>query len=332
MNAQDRPDRPVIVVLCAPKVVRWPGLEPLHEFAEVVHVSDRSGLERALPNADILVATDFRTAVLREVWPRARRLKWIHATSAGVDKLLFPELVESEVPVTNARGLFDRPIAEYVLGMILAFAKDLKGTFELQRHRTWRHRETERIDGRTALIVGVGGIGRESARLLRAAGMEVLGVGRTARDADADFGRVHAGEDLLDLLPQADDVLVAAPLTEQTHGLFGTEAFRRMKPTARLINIGRGPIVQTGALLEALEQEQIAGAALDVFEEEPLPADHPLWERPGVIITAHMAGDFLGWREAAASQFLENFHRWRAGRGPFNLVDKRRGYVPTVPG
>ncbi len=319
--------RPVVAVLTSAHEGLPPGLEPLEGRAEMVHATDADGLASALERADVLLVTDFRTGLLREAWPRARRLQWVHTTSAGVDALLFPELVASDVPLTNARGIFDRAIAEFVLGLILAFAKDLPRSLALQGARRWQHRDTERVEHKCVLVVGAGGIGRSTARLVRAAGMEALGLARRARAHDPDFERIYAAEALNTALPRADFVVVAAPLTEATLGMFGRSAFHRMKRSARLINVGRGPIVETASLVRALRDGEIAGAALDVFEQEPLPDDHPLWGMDNVIVSAHMAGDFIGWREALSAQFVDNFSRWQAGRPLRNRVDKSRGYV-----
>lgn len=326
------PDKPVIAVLSSPAETgpgggaSWPGLEPLEEDATVRPASTADQLAQALRDADVLLVTDFRTRIIRETWPHARRLQWVHATSAGVDKLLFPELIASDVPLTNARGVFDRPIAEYVLGLILMYAKDLLGTIALQRDRRWQHRDTERIEGKEVLVIGAGSIGRRIGRLCGAAGMRATGLARTAR-ADADFDAVHAAEDLHRLLPKADYVVIAAPLTADTRGLIDAEALGRMKRSARLINIGRGEIVQTDALVDALRSGAIAGAALDVFDEEPLPEDHPLWGMPNVVISPHMAGDVIGWREALSAQFIDLFRRWKEGGELWNVVDKQRGYA-----
>lgn len=320
--------RPAVVVLTGADEPLPPGLEPLSAEARVLHANDAASLEAALPEAEILVVTDFRTGLVEKAWPRAERLRWVHATSAGVDALLFPGLVESEVPLTNASGIFDRSIAEYVLGAILLFAKDFHGSLALQHEHQWRHRDVERVEGTRALVVGAGGIGRATGRLLRGAGLAVEGIARRPREIDPELDTIHASERLHERLPHADWVVIAAPLTSETRGLFGREAFRAMKGSARLVNVGRGPIVDTDALVEALRSEQIGGAVLDVFEEEPLPADHPLWSLPHVVVTAHMAGDFRGWRRALSEQFLENFRRYQSGEALRNRVDKRRGYVP----
>jgi phosphoglycerate dehydrogenase-like enzyme len=319
-------DQPVIAVLTGVGEPLPPGLDRLAENASLRHVSARGELTTALTQADVLVVTDFRTTLLRDAWPTQPRVRWVHATSAGVDAVLFPALVDSDIPVTNARGLFDSAIAEFVLGQILVFAKDFIGGFELKRERRWRHRETERIEGKPVLIVGAGSIGRRIGILLRAVGMHVTALSRTPRQ-DSKLGAVHGIDSLTTCLGRADYVVIAAPLTRETTGLFDRHAFAAMKRGARLINVARGPIVVTDDLVAALERGQIAGAALDVFEQEPLPSTHPLYSMPNVVLSAHMAGDFIGWQAALSDQFIDNFERWQSGLPLANVVDKRRGYI-----
>ncbi|MFE9246942.1 D-2-hydroxyacid dehydrogenase [Nocardiopsis sp. NPDC006938] len=332
------PERPRLVVL------RGEDLPPGHERIDdhpglggVVYAT-ADELPTALPGADLLLVWDLFTEALADSWSKADSLRWVHAATTGVDNLMFPGLVESDVVVTNSRGVFDEHIAEYVLGLVISFAKDLHGTWDLQRERVWRHRETERVAGRRALVVGTGPIGRAIARKLRAVGMEVHGSGSHARDGDPDFGSVvessldergaDGGPTLVGELPEADYVVVAAPLTEATRGLVARPFLDLMKPTARLVNIARGPIVVQSDLVAALDQGAIAGAALDVFEREPLKAINPLWGLPGSIVSPHMSGDVVGWREDLVELFLDNLARYLDGRGPRNVVDKRRGYVP----
>lgn len=319
----------VVTVLVAPGEQQPPGLSPLLHNAEVRLADDETRLRKMLVDSDILLVTDFRTEAFRSAWPYAEKLQWVHATSAGVDAVLFPEIAQSEVTITNARGIFDAAIAEYVLGVILAFAKDTRGNIELQQDQQWRHRDTERIAGKQVLVVGAGSIGRQICKLCTATGMRVDGIARSARAQDPDFNAVHANDALHEQLGLADYVVVAAPLTPQTRGMFGAREFAAMQPHARFINIGRGPIVNTDALVGALQNEQIAGAGLDVFETEPLPQGHPLWRMSNVLMSAHMAGDFIGWRKALSEQFLDNFSRWRAGEPLENIVDKGHGYVPS---
>ncbi|KAF0286029.1 hydroxyacid dehydrogenase [Spiribacter sp. SSL99] len=320
---------PRIVVLTAPGEGLPQGMETLQDDADLRVAEDTAGLEAALPGASVLCVTDFRTDALAEAWPAADSLEWIHATSAGVDALMIPAVRDSDIPVTNARGIFDQCIAEYVLGQIIAFCKDFAGNWQLQQAHEWRHRETEPVAGQRLLVVGSGAIGRRIARTCSAIGVECDGVGRRARGGDDDFGAIYAQADLLSLLPDYDFVVIAAPLTEATRGLFGAAEFKAMAEHARLINIGRGPIVQTDALVAALEDGAIDGAALDVFEHEPLPADHPLWDLPNVHLSAHMAGDFIGWKTALSEQFIDNFRRWQRGEALNNPVDKAQGFAAS---
>jgi phosphoglycerate dehydrogenase-like enzyme len=317
-----------ILVLTAPEEDDLPGLEPLTGRCEIHYARDQAALEQYLPETDVLVVTDFRTQMLERAWPAENPIRWVHATSAGVDKLMFPALVAGEIQVTNARGVFDRGIAEYVLGAVLLFAKDTLGNLRFQKEHRWVHRETELIRGKRALIVGAGSIGAEVAGALKAMGMTVHGTARSERD-HPPFDHVYANDQLPELLPEADFVVVTAPLTPATEGLFDRKMFQRMKPEARFINVGRGPIVKTDDLLTTLQAGEIAGAALDVLEEEPLPEDHPLWDLPNVMLSAHMAGDFIGWRRALGEQFVANFDRWERDEALTNLVDKGRGFVPA---
>ncbi|MFD9888638.1 D-2-hydroxyacid dehydrogenase [Amycolatopsis sp. NPDC059027] len=299
------------------------------EADAVVRYTDAAGLPDALSGADILFVYDFLSTAVPGAWHAADRLRWLHIASAGVDPVLFPGLRESDVVLTNSRGVFDGAIAEYVLGVILAFAKGFARSLDLQRQSRWLHRESERVAGREVLVVGTGPIGRAIARLLRAAGMRVSGAGRRARSGDPDFGVVHGTDEMPGCLSAADYVVAVAPLTEQTKGMFDAAAFAAMKPSARFVNVGRGELVVTSDLVAALGEGGIAGAALDVFETEPLPPESPLWTMENVLVSPHMSGDFAGWRNTLVEVFRENFGRWRAGEPLHNVVDKQLGYVPS---
>nr|WP_162829956.1 D-2-hydroxyacid dehydrogenase [Amycolatopsis palatopharyngis] len=321
-------ESPVLAVLCGDQ--HPPDMDSIEKSAEVRYTR-ADGLADALRGADALFVYDFLSPAVPGAWHSADKLRWLHIASAGVDPVLFPELRDSDVELTNSRGVFDDPIAEYVLGVILAFAKDFAGSLRLQDQSRWQHRETERIAGTTALVLGTGPIGRAIARMLRAAGMSVAGIGRRAREDDPDFGTVYASDNLTEHLPSADYVVAVAPLTEQTKGIFNADAFAAMKSTARFVNVGRGELVLTGDLIEALRSGQIAGAALDVFDTEPLPTDSPLWSMPDVLLSPHMSGDFIGWRNTLVEVFADNFRRWTAGLPLRNVVDKSLGYVPSPP-
>ncbi|MEU6172942.1 D-2-hydroxyacid dehydrogenase [Streptantibioticus parmotrematis] len=295
--------------------------------------ADHRALCARLPLADALLVWDFASDAVRDAWPAAgaRVPAWVHTASAGVDRLVFPELVAAPTVLTNARGIFEQPVAEYVAGLVVAMAKDFRGTWELQRQRRWRHRETMRVAGTRAVVVGAGPIGRAIARTLAALGVRIELVGRTRRDADPEFGVVHQAGALARLLPAADWVVCAAPLTPASRGMFDAAAFARMRPSARFVNVGRGPLVVADDLAEALLTGRIAGAALDVFEDEPLDQDHQLWDIPGLFVSPHMSADTFGWQDELAEQFLANYTRWTTGAPLFNIVDKRLGYVPVGP-
>ena len=321
-------ERAVITVLTAPGVDRPTGIDEVEARADV-RFTDTDGLADALSGADALLLWDFFSTAVRDVWSAASSLRWIHVAAAGVDKLLFDELRESDVVVTNARGVFDRPIAEFVLASIMAQAKDIHTSHDHQRERRWQHRETRTVVGETALVVGTGAIGRETARLLSAVGMQVRGAGRTARSGDSDFGDVVASGELAQHVGWADHVIIATPLTAQTRGLIDASVLEAMKPTAHLVNIGRGESVDEEALLDALDSGGIAAASLDVFCTEPLPDDSRMWTAPGLVVSPHMSGDVLGWRETLSRQFVDNAHRFLDGESLANVVDKRLGFVPA---
>ncbi|MFF3844686.1 D-2-hydroxyacid dehydrogenase [Streptomyces sp. NPDC002328] len=299
-----------------------PRLGRLTGRARVVH-ADAATLAERLPAADVLLVWDFASHAVRAAWPgEGARPRWVHTASAGVDHLMCPELAASDTVVTNARGIFDEPIAEYVAALVLALAKDLPRTWELQGRREWRHRESRRVAGTRAVVVGSGPIGRAVVRTLKALGVTTALVGRVPRTG------VHGPDDLDRLLARADWVVAAAPLTESTRGMFDLRRFGVMQPSACFLNVGRGQLVVEDALVEALEKRWIAGAALDVFAAEPLAADSPLWRMPGLLVSPHMSGDTVGWRDELGAQFVELFERWAAGRPLVNVVDKQRGYVP----
>ncbi|MFD5632113.1 D-2-hydroxyacid dehydrogenase [Streptomyces sp. NPDC127072] len=312
------PDKTLLVLDAEP----LPRLGSLTGRVRIEH-ADASTLAERLPRADALLVWDFASHAVRDAWPGAGpRPRWVHTASAGVDHLMCPELADSDTVVTNARGVFDQPIAEYVAALVLTMAKDLPRTLDLQRQREWRHRESQRVAGTRACVVGSGPIGRAIVKSLKALGITTALVGRVPRTG------IHGPEELDRLMARADWVVCAAPLTEATHGMFDARRFGMMQPSARFVNVGRGPLVDEDALIEALSKRWIAGAALDVFQHEPLGPDSPLWEVPGLIVSPHMSGDTIGWRDELGRQFVELYERWEAGKPLANVVDKKRGYVP----
>ena len=307
-----------------------PRLGELNDQAELRFATTSDELRNVLPGADVMLGWSFRDASLPAAWDTATDLRWIHWAGAGVDAAVFPELAASDVQLTNARGVFDVPMAEWVLGMIICFAKQIPQTLKFQGQAEWKHRVTEKVAGKRALVVGVGSIGRAVGRLLRATGMEVDAIGRSARDGDADFGHVYAIDELHARLPVADYVVLITPLTAQTRNLFAAAEFAAMASHARFINIGRGALVVEDDLLAALHKGQIVGAALDVFVEEPLPVGSPFWQAPNCLISPHMSGDYAEFEDTMADQFMDNWARYLAGEPLLNVVDKELGFVPSA--
>lgn len=321
--------RRVVVVMGTDGDEPPPGIERIEDLVDIRYAPDGKALAIEMPEAEVVYSWWGLREDLEATWPLAAKLRWIQAANVGVNGLLFPELVESEVVLTNARGVAERPIAESVVGFIVALAKGFPPMFADQRARLWGHQETERISRTRLLVVGPGPIGREIGRSCRLGlEMRVEAVGRVAREGDDVFDRVRGRDELIDALAGADYVVDAMPLTPQTRHTFDAAAFAAMKPTARFVNIGRGGTVDQAALIEALRAGVIAGAALDVFEEEPLPPESPLWDLPGVIVSPHMSGDVKGWEAEFASVFYDNVERWVLGEPLRNVVDKRLGF-PT---
>ena len=320
--------RPVVAVHGAQSFEDVPGLEKLRDAGDFRFAAHAGALPGVLRGADIMLGWNFAAADLRDAWHAADRLRWIQWCGAGVDAAMCPALIDSEVVLTNAHGLFDQPIAEYTLALILALAKDLPRTLASQRACLWDYRLNERITGCKALVVGVGGIGRAIGRTLTAVGLQVDGVGRQARAGGEAFDTIHAIADLDELLPLYDYIVLITPLTDATRGLFDTRRLALLPSHARFINLGRGALVNQQALIDALREQRIAGAALDVFEIEPLPADSALWGLENVIVSPHMSGDFKGFDAAMVDLFVENFARYQRGDELMNIVDKALGFVP----
>jgi phosphoglycerate dehydrogenase-like enzyme len=274
------------------------------------------------------------------------RLKWLQAHSAGVDYLADTPLWQNdEIIVTSLNGIHAVPMAEHALAMMLAFRWKLPAMLAYQRQGTWVENRWEafagpELRGQTIGIVGYGAVGREVARQAGALGMRVLAVNSTGQrqpargysepgvgDPEAALPeRIYPSRRLLEMLPLCDYVVVLAPLTPQTHYLIGAGALVAMKTSAILINLARGPLVDETALIESLREGEIAGAALDVFEQEPLPVDSPLWRMPNVIVSPHVSGFTYLYDERASRLFAENLDRYIRHQPLLNLVDKERGY------
>ncbi len=264
--------------------------------------------------------------VPREAIQHAPGLKWIHSTGAGVDDVMVPEVFEREIVITKSIGIHP-PLPEHVFAFILAFERRLHIAVRRQLQRRWDRAAVLGGDvaGKTLGILGVGTIGREIAAKAAAFNLRVVGTRRTPVPTPG-VERVLPPDGLPEVLRESDFVLVALPLTPETRGLIGEREFQMMKRTAVFMNIGRGPIVQEAALIRALREGWIAGAALDVFEREPLPSDSPLYDFENVIITPHVSGASPRYMDRAVPLFCENLRRYLRGEPLLNLVDKARGY------
>jgi phosphoglycerate dehydrogenase-like enzyme len=264
--------------------------------------------------------------VLQKVLAAAPQLRWMHTPSAGVDHLLVPEVLERDITLTNSAGVHAIPIAEFVLAVMLSRAKFLPAYQAAQAERRW-DRDTEPFElfEQTMLIVGIGGIGQAIAERAVGMGMRVLGSRRTPRPMPGVAQVVGEGE-WRNLLPAADYVVLATPLTPATRGMVDAAAFAAMRPNAYLINIARGAVIDEPALMTAITNGQIAGAALDTFEQEPLPPESPLWTLPNVLITPHATASSPRMRERQIALFTDNLRRFRAGEPLVNVVDKSAGY------
>ena len=304
-----------------------PGLERRPEGCGLRFVRDRKSLARGAADADVAFVWQPRLDWLATEWGWSKRLRWVAAATVGVDSLLFPALVDSDIVVTNSAGVFDEPMAEYALTLVSAICSDLHTTMRLQYERRWLHRETTRLAGREVLIAGAGGIGRAIARTLTRAGAHVRSLGRRGR-MDTELGWIAPVSELGALLPTADYLILALPLTHDTHLLVGAGELAQMRHDAWLVNLGRGTLVDEPALIAALLRGTIGGAALDVFADEPLPADSPLWALPNVIVSPHMSADFRGWEDALVGLFLRQLRLYRSGKPLANVVDKGLGFIP----
>jgi phosphoglycerate dehydrogenase-like enzyme len=265
----------------------------------------------------------------REVFRMCPKVEWVHSRSAGLDGLLFPELVDSPARLTNASGVFSQSLGEFVVGAILYFAKDLRRMIRNQAASVWEPFDIVEVRGQTVGIVGYGDIGRAVATRVRALGMRVLAVkrhGPPAHQADPLAERIYGPEGLVEMVSRSDYVVAAAPLTPETAGMIGARELAAMKPDAVLINVGRGPVVEEAALVKALSEKRIKGAALDVFDTEPLPQGHPFYRLENVLLSPHCADHTPDWLDQAMRFFLTQFERFRKGEPLQNVVDKRLGY------
>ena len=319
------------------KEVRW----SLHENTlarwrerfpqvEIASVEDAEQLPAALAEAEIFVGWK----VPPEHFGAARRLRWMHSASAGVDDCLFPALIDSAVVLTNSTGVHAVCIPEHVLGQMLVLARNFHAALRVQQRGEWNRFEViafgsgvRELDGSALAILGAGPIGASLARRAAALGMRVRVLRRDPTRAVDGAEAVCGADRLHELLGWADFVVLSVPLTAETRGMIGERELRAMRSDAFLINIARGEVVDEEALVRCLRAGGLAGAALDVFSQEPLPAGHPLWSLPNVVLTPHISGYTRTYFDRVLAVFEDNLDRYLRGRPLRNVVDKRLGYV-----
>jgi phosphoglycerate dehydrogenase-like enzyme len=329
-DPRDHPVKILVYIVSEPvwtippeQVARLQEAFPAHAFVNAG--SEREALAEA-SGADVV----FSSMLTPEIVRAASRLRWVHSPAAGVGRLLFPELRDSDIVLTNSRGLHANPIAEHVFGLAIALSRHFHVAMRRQAERVFAKDEIGQVrvlHGRRLGIIGLGAIGSAVARLGVAFGMKVCAV-RRRPEAPAPPGveQVFGPSQVDDLLKISDYVVLSAPLTPETSGLVGLRELRLMKPDAYLINVARGKLVREAELADALAHRVIAGAGLDVFEHEPLPPSSPLWDLPNVIITPHTSGFTERYWEEASDLFADNLRRDDRGEPLFNVVDKRAGY------
>jgi phosphoglycerate dehydrogenase-like enzyme len=316
-----------ILVLADPNEPQLNMLGELQSSADIVVGNSRSAFEKAAPVASVLFNWSGSLELLREVVSMSPKLQWMHSRSVGLERTLFPELSENSVILTNGRGVFSASLGEFVLAAILYFAKDFRRLVRNQMAATWEQFDVDVISGKTVGIVGYGDIGRAVAARVRPMGMKVLALKRhVVREPDPLIEQTYSPDRRIEMLARCAYVVVAAPLTQETRGMIAEPEFAAMKPGAVVINVGRGPVIQEGALLSALSSGRIRGAGLDVFDQEPLPRDHPFYRMENVLLSPHCADHTSDWLEQAMRLFIEQYERFRSAQPMLYVVDKKLGY------
>lgn len=324
--------KPNILVVCPPGHYVLRNLASIREQAHVWIGNDTTALAEHAPEAEIILYSNLTgpSVDFREVWRHAKNVKWIPSLAAGVENLLIPELIESPVIVTNAKGVFKRSLADFAIFGILFHYKRGRRLIESQRAHRWDDFRVDWLPGKIMGVVGYGEIGRECALLAHALGMKIYAIRRNPQNSTGDpiLDRIFRSESLHDMLREIDVLVAAAPLTQETHHMISAREFSAMKPSSMVINVGRGPVIDQEALISALQEKKIAAAALDVYETEPLPSDNPLWDMENVLLSPHCTDrtENPDWLDLTMQVFLNNFERYRNGQPLLNVVDKKAGY------
>jgi len=318
-----------LLVLTAPGDKHIPSLAELRRISTIVIGDSLSDFESTAGNAEIILNWSASLALLRDVFLLSERLRWIHSRSAGLEQALFPELIESEVVLTNGSGVFSPSLGEFAIAAILHFAKDFRRMICNQQAGVWEQFDVTMIAGQTVGIVGYGSIGHAVAVRARALEMKVLGLRRHVpqqRQGDLLIEHSFGPERCLEMLSQCDYVVVTLPLTKDTRGLIADAEFSVMKKTAVIINLGRGPTIDERAMIKALSEHRIRGAALDVFDQEPLPLGHSFYSLENVLLSPHCADHTPDWLENSMRFFISQLDRFKRGDALLNVVDKTLGY------
>ncbi len=302
-------------------------LDDLRSGAEIVVGNSRSEVEKAAAHASVVFNWSGSLELLRDVIRVAPQLQWLHSRSVGLERTLFPELIEHSVILTNGRGVYSAALGEFALAAILYFAKDFRRMVRNQMATTWEQFDVIAVSGQTVGIVGYGDIGRAVATRVRPLGMKVLALKRhISSSPDPLIEQTYGPDGLIEMFSRSDYVVVAAPLTAETRGMIAERQFAAMKSTGVVINVGRGPIIKEEAMLHALSSGRIKGAALDVFDEEPLPPDHPFYRMENILLSPHCADHTSDWLEQAMRLFIEQYERFRTGQPLLYVVNKKLGY------
>jgi phosphoglycerate dehydrogenase-like enzyme len=292
----------------------------------VLAIADEKGLAAAA-EAEVAFSGNNPRRV-RQLLDATPKLRWYHTVSAGVENMPLPELAQRGIVLTNNSGSYDIQIAEHLMAFVFAASRQLHRYRDQQRAIEWKDQLHQELRDATVVVYGMGSIGGEIARLASAVGMRVIGVRRKVGPSEpgVTIERVVAADGLADVVGEADYLAIAAPLTQATRGAISREIIARMKPTAWIMNIARGAIVDEPAMIDALKAKRIGGAALDVFTTEPLPKESPLWTLENVIITPHNSGSSPRAGERTLALFAENLRRYKAGEPLINRVDFEAGY------
>src|SRR6266851_273137 len=318
-----------VLVLSDPNEPQLSMLDELHETATVLIGNSRDAFKKAAASAEVIFNWSGSLSLIREVFLMSHAVRWVHSRSAGLERTLFPELIASDVIMTNGSGVFSPSLGEFALGAILYFAKDFRRMIRNQMAGVWEPFDVLPIAGQTVGIVGYGDIGRAVAVRVGAMGMNVLAVKRhvpAQENSDPLVDHIYGPDHRIDMLSRCDYVVVAAPLNAETHGLIGEAEFAAMHASAVIINVGRGPVIDERAMIKALSEQKIKGAALDVFDEEPLPNGHPFYKLENVLLSPHCADHTPDWLDNAMRFFIAQFERFRRGEPLLNVVAKKLGY------